>query len=195
MGQARDPLIGRDVLLGSLIGIGMTLLQQLAILVRSWVQDPRTLPLLPMTGEELGLLFGPRYTLGILADALIAAVCMGLFFLLLMLLLRILLRRSWLANVFFIVIATGGFSLASGSATGFPWITHAVISAGLALVLARIGLLSAIVGLWVSYMLRNSPLTTDIYAWYASAAGVILFILVLIWGYALRQTLKRGWTA
>jgi len=141
------------------------------------------------------LLVGPSHTLGVLTDSLIAAVCMGLFLLLLMLLLRIVLRRAWLTNVLFVVILTIGSKLTSEYSSAFPWATHAIISAGLALVLARLGLLPAMVSLWIHYLLRNSPLTMDVQAWYGSTTGVLLLLMVLFWGYALRQTLKRGWAA
>jgi predicted Ser/Thr protein kinase len=181
IGRVRDPLIGADILAGILVGVGIVLLQQASVLVRPWRELARSLPILPRFAYELGELTGTRFEFQTLIISLLAALWIGFVFLLVMLLLRVMLRVSWLAGLAFLVVATGLSAVVFETTTSFPWITHAIIAAGMGVTLVRVGLLPAIVGLLVTFLLTGVPMTSDFRAWYSgSAIFAMLTILILL---------------
>jgi len=94
-GGFRDPLVGRDVLAGCLLGAFSTALDRLAWLVPAWLGFP---PVQPQSGPQLQLL-GARTMLADLTQILIAGPYFWLSFLFVLVLLRGLLRKEWAAAV------------------------------------------------------------------------------------------------
>lgn len=180
LGRARDPLVGRDLLVGVLVGVGIVLLQQLNVLWPTWARVSRTLPLLPRFGYELGDLEGSRYQLHTLIGVIQAAVWLGLVFLMLMLLARVVLRIRLLSALGFLAVATAICVLAFETTSSVSWITNAIIAVGVAITLVHVGLLATIVGLLVSLLLTNVPMTSDIRCWYGGSAVFALLITIAL---------------
>ena len=88
-GKFRDPLVGRDILIGGLCGILLVLVVQLDVLLPARLGSLPPLPKLPATLYDLGAVLGLRYKLSILVTALMTSITLALVVLLLMLVLRV----------------------------------------------------------------------------------------------------------
>jgi hypothetical protein len=181
-GRIRDPLVGRDLLIGVLFGTGLGL----TISVRNWVPE-----LLTIRGYGLDWGFLSLESIRGLAPALgaIASIhgwdLFELFIGIMMLLvLRLILRKTWIAMIVFSVLVTVLFNPGMGHPA--PYLISMLIMMFLFwFVLFRFGLLSLMVGYSVSHLLRYMPLTFDLTSWYAYATLLTLFITVGVaaWGF------------
>ncbi len=185
IGRVRDPLVGADILAGVLVGVGIVLLQQASVLLRPWRELSPLLPILPRFSYDLGELAGSRFELETLVISLLAALWIGFVFLLLMLLLRMVLRISWLAGLAFLVVATGLSALVFETTTSIAWIAHAIVAAAMGVTLVRVGLLPAMVGLLVTFLLTGVPMTFDFRAWYSGSAIFGLLVILVLLGLGL----------
>jgi len=174
-GAVRDPLVGAHLLIGIAFGVAYTLLFWLG----SFLQLAG-----PMSTVLLNSVVGTPQMLEVFVRDLrnSMAIAMGVFFFLF--LLRALLRRQWLAAVVltlvFMAIAAAGNP--GFGAAGSPLIrgSIAAVQFGLAtFILVRFGVLPMVVGVFVSSILPNFPLTTDFSTWYA---GSTLFVLAVVLG-------------
>ena len=180
-GGLRDPLVASDVLIGCAIGGGWALVFFLRQAAGERAGE------LPMQ-LNLGVLLGLRH-LGsalLLQVALSVAASLLVFFLLLGL--RALLRRQWLAAAAFIAIflaarVLGSESLALDLALGV--ITLAIDVA----ILFRFGLFTYIAAAYVTNCLIMMPLTLDFSAWYVSTSMFVLALLAGIAAWAFRTAL------
>jgi serine/threonine-protein kinase len=175
-GGLKDPVVGGHVLVGTSLGIGYTLFFQ-----------ARSMLILEQGNLSVLAALGPGRAIGFAADVLgssaigIALVIFFLFFLL-----RVILRRTWLAAG--VVVALAGFGAAFAGGNQNPWtlgIFGAVqIGAGVA-ILVYYGVLPMVLMIFVSSVVPQSPLTTDLSAWYAGSMLTTLAIVLAIalWGF------------
>ena len=84
-GKFHDPLVGRDILIGSLCGILLVLVMQLDVLLPARLGSLPPLPKLPATLCDLGCVLGLRYKLSILVTAPMSSITLALVLPLLML--------------------------------------------------------------------------------------------------------------
>ncbi len=98
-GGFRDPLVGRDVLVGCLLGAFATLLFRLGWFVPSWLGKP---PAEPLSGPQLQFL-GARALIASISRNLGASLFLALAFLFVLFLMRVLLRKEWAAAVAFVL--------------------------------------------------------------------------------------------
>ncbi len=192
-GRFRDPLVGRDLLVGALIAPSAFALLILCHTVQVWIGEP---------GPRL--LEAPLYlTLGVqnfafrLFDMLRVAILVGMMALLFLVLLRALLRHQ--AAALWAVFAAFTAILALGWGRGrLSWVellAYASISV-LFCVTLRFGLLAAIVAMFLALLL-DSPMTTNPWAWYAQTTFLLcgLFAAVVGWGlYASLAGRSIGWS-
>lgn len=176
VGRGWDSQTGRDILLGTLLGVFWALLFRL---------DRWTTLSLGLTAREpirrvdffSNLLSPGRDVAGIL-DALCSAIYQGVFFLLIVALLRALSRRPRLAPVIAFALVAPLY-VPAGSHPAVSWIVLGVGGIGLGLwVLTRFGLLAVVTGLFLTQVLNRSPLTLDFGAWYADLSGLGLLTTV-----------------
>ena len=109
-------------------------------------------------------------------------LAMGMFFV--FFLLRVLLRRPWLAAIVFIALGALPATLASSG----PLIAGSagVVQFGLAIfILSRFGVLPMVVGIFVSTVLPAFPLTTNFATWYAGSTLFAFGSVVALTAYAL----------
>lgn len=172
LGCFRDPLVGRDLLVGVTAGIGIVLLRQLGVLLAQRFGLSTGWLVMPDADAELGSLVGFRYAVEVTGRALLQGIWMGLGLMLLMLLLRLALRNTWLAAVAFVVAGTVVVTLLSRSVQSLPWLTNGLILLVLTGVLSRVGLLAAIASLFVTVFLTSLPLTFEMRTWYAGLTGL-----------------------
>ena len=184
--RINDPVVGRDVLFGVVLGVAWLLLIGV---VDMWAgqENLRTNP------GPLELLAGLRSTIGVALSEIPYAVRNALFYFFLLFVLRVLLRRSWAAAVAFTLL----FSLL-GALDAHPLVsslTTAVYFGLAAVAVLQWGLLSLIVGVFVTGVLADVMATTQLSAWYFPYTLTVVGIPVALAAWAFyTATGKRSWT-
>jgi serine/threonine-protein kinase len=176
--RVRDPIVGRDMLIGCLLGVVVAL----------WVKGSMLLsesPFWPSTE----LLVGTREVIGMVIQVGIYAIRTGLFFFFLLFLLRVLLRNQWAAAIAFAAL----FAALDGLTSTSP-LLNATISFVYCIILAvavvRWGLTAVAVGMLVANLLINLPATADFSAWYAGTIVGVAVIPIAIAAWALYTSLS-----
>ena len=161
-GRFRDPLVGRDILIGAVAGIFLTIVIQLERLGPAWFGLP---PPLPASGSAQ-LLLGGRHALSELAGWQGRAVAIGLVLLLALILFNRLLRRRRLAAAATALVLTLTPALPSvaGGNPILALVAGGVWAMGAVFVLVRFGLLAMIVSQFVFQLTSLVPITFDLSA-------------------------------
>ncbi len=136
-GQWRDPLIGRHLLLGSLIGLGLALLTNLHRFVSGWRGEPPILPFTSMNGWT-----GIPSAVAVILDHVQGSALSALFLVVLLVLLRILLRGERAAAIGFVVLFGGGSLI--GSSDPLVDLAFVAVVATILLVATRLGLVALV---------------------------------------------------
>ena len=171
-GDYRDPLVGRDILLGAVIGVGMTLSGLLSNVVPRWIGRPSWLPINPGSIAIGGHLFFERF-----GSQLSAALFQAFIALFLLLLFVVVLRRERLALVALWLLLTILTTLISQANLMMIPFT-ALWAFLLVFALKRYGLLVAISAIFFSHLFVFYPMTTELTAWYAADFTIALVICV-----------------
>ncbi|MGD0617419.1 MAG: hypothetical protein ABSB67_07150, partial [Bryobacteraceae bacterium] len=181
-GDVRDALLGRDLLIGILVGLGYDLVFAVAMVFMQQRGAP------PEISVTLSALMGlPLLASGLCAHIIDSLGGAFLFFLLLFLL-RLLLRREWIAGLVF----TLGFALPRGFASGFPAImipAYALIYGLLVFVLLRFGLAAVLACLFVADIMPNMVFTANFGAWYGTPSLVFCLCVIGLAAWAFRTSL------
>jgi predicted Ser/Thr protein kinase len=186
-GRVRDPLVGRDVLIGIVGGSLFALLTDIAQLIPEWKGAPG----FPPRAFGLDMFVRPRLVVASLLFDQLNSAAIAMAMLLIILVLRLLLRRQWLAIAATLALIALPDALILGIS---PWIAIPVemLLIGIpALILVRFGLLSAIVTLYVGHRLQLMPLTDDFAHWTAGPTLVLLLLLAAVAVYGFRQSVGR----
>jgi serine/threonine-protein kinase len=182
-GKFRDPLVGRDLLVGGLCGLLLVLVMQLDVLLPARLGSPPPLPKLPATLHDLGAVLTLRYKLSILVTALMSGIPLALVLPLVMLMVRAVVRLAWPAAIVSWLLLAAIETLTVGKDASFPWLTS-LIAAGVALLLlVRLGLVAVMAMFFVCFMIMSSPITSDLQAWYAPASGFAVVLMAAMLGY------------
>ncbi|MFZ0417160.1 MAG: serine/threonine-protein kinase [Candidatus Sulfotelmatobacter sp.] len=176
-GQFRDPLVGRDILFGVMLGVLWVLLIQTGSAAMMHM------------GASPGLasteyLMGGREALGAWLLHIPASILGTLQFFFLLLGLKFVLRKDWLAALAFVAI----FALAQGLTSSYlavalpMWILVYAIAV---LIVYRFGLIPLAGAIFTVDMLSNVPFTPDFSAWYMSTFALTLLSVVALagWGF------------
>ena len=171
-GRFADPLVGRNILVGAVFGAWIALLPRLDFLLARWLDLPVRETW--RARDPYAALLGGRQALAGVIDLLRDAVYQGLFFLLLIALLRALLRKPMLGSaaatllIAALYVPRGSHPLVSWPVLGLGGVAVAVW------VLTRFGLMPLVTASFVSGLLFGFPF--DFSAWYGDislfAAGV-----------------------
>jgi serine/threonine-protein kinase len=183
-GQFRDPLVGRDVLVGLIFGATIGLMGALDYALPGWLGKPSPTP----GYSSIIYLNGLRLGVGDLLAMLPGEFMQALFLFFLFFLLRLVLRKEWLAGLGFLVI----FSVMNGLRGDYPaiqMILTAVTCLALLLTLTRFGLAALTAGLFSATVLENTPLTVHLDAWYGGPTWICLVLLLALGFYAFRISL------
>jgi serine/threonine-protein kinase len=177
-GKWRDPMIGRDVLIGLIGGALHAVLAayspKLAVLAKGQ-------PAEPFTGR-LELLGIPAAGVAGFFDSVMRGMVFGLVLMTMLMVLTIILRRRWLAILAFYSIAFTAFLFASTELWLVP--LFGAMAAIYTVVVTRYGLLAtaAMQTAFFSFYLAPYP---DAFAWY-TARGLVTPVLVLalaVWAF------------
>jgi hypothetical protein len=176
-GRFRDPQVGAHVLVGVLVGIGLSLVfeTETFIGVRVGGQGGRT----PLLDSLLGARDLSAYLIRVSQFALDSA----LVFLFLFFVLRVLLRRDWLAAAVFTLIGTATWLAGPIPAIDLPFgVIYMVL---VILVLLRFGLLALIAARMAQLFQGASALTLDPSRWYFGYSLVVLLLVAALaaWGF------------
>lgn len=183
-GAVLDPLVGRDLLLGTVAGLAM------AAATRAWSLVPGALGLPPPPPD----LFVDGTTLTALRHAgggrlfvnAFSGVLYALVFLFILVLLRVVTRSQWVAAPLWCLLLASPFR--SGDPT-LIWLEGAFRAVTFYLLLTRAGLLALASALFVMFVIFEVPLTLEVSAWYASRAGPVVLVFAALLAYAFHTSL------
>lgn len=175
-GKIRDPLVGRDVLIGMTYGVLLGAFESvdniLLPLFGGLPPQPGALSMESLlgVGPALGSVFAYTW--------IYVLYSLGIFFLLF--LLRFLVKKDWIAAI--VIVFLGAITNTGGDYFWVTFLALAVIWLSIYLVLRRFGLLALVVGLVVQNMLVVFPMTSHLSRWYASGAiaGVMIIIAIAL---------------
>jgi hypothetical protein len=180
-GRLTDPLVGRDVLFGAAAGTAVSLTACAQDIVGRWSTGLPPTPNLGLAGPLSGVAVSVSWLLLILYDSIFSAL--AVFFL--VFLIRLVLRKDWLAAGAWAAISIAQNTLASPN----PWTTAlfaTLVVSALMVVLFRFGIVSFGVATFFLTALLEFPLTGHVTAWYGTGSIVVLVALVGIAGYGFR---------
>lgn len=192
-GGWRDPLVGRDILIGALFGVVTILHIYLCYWMLKWLGGARFKPMLNPSSQLLGINHFPQSFFSQLGQSLEVSF----FYLFLLLLLSIALRRNRVAAVAAWLIYSCALALLIAATGPLGWLL-AAMSAGLqVIVLHRYGLLSMLCAQFFYHIFIFYPVTSELNAWYAGSFVLILVISLALLLYAFyvslgNQKLFRG---
>ncbi len=178
-GSFRDPLVGRDVLAGCLLTTVSVVVARVGWFIPLWLGSP---PVQPYVGPERQLL-GARALISVVPVALIGAILVGLAYLFILFLLRVLLRKEWAAMIVFVLLFALLDALLGGSTV--LAVRGLLLYSLTVFLLVRFGVLALIASEFFGAFLAGFPLTTDVSAWYAGIgfAGILLMAAMAFYAF------------
>jgi serine/threonine-protein kinase len=176
-GRWRDPLIGRDVLYGVVLGL---LFCDLYCIRFYWVAKLGG----PLSSPADSYLGSARIAFSTWLGQIPGSISSTLVLFLLLFFFRVLLRKSWLAAAAFALLFTAMKSVASDYPS-VEWPMQAVLYILLAAGALRFGLVSLMVALYTGDMALNIPTTLNTSVWYFSSASLALATIaaLAVWGF------------
>jgi hypothetical protein len=177
-GRLRDPRVGRDTLVGVAIGVGVAMLQVLrSIVIPALGYDAPS----PVHAQRVDAVAGFGQLAAGWLTAAVNAVQTPLVLLLIIVLLRLLLRRPWVAMVPTVLVLALPF-LAEVGTTNTPLVVVFPLLAGAVLtwVVMRRGLLTFAVAWFVISVLLEVPIMPDPSHWAAAPGNWTLAALALL---------------
>jgi Protein kinase domain len=174
-GDFRDPLVGRDILVGGLLGLCKAAADYLTVLVPRW----SGVAVSPLTGGNTEAFSGVGgravQFLHLFAEPVFLAILLSF----LLLLLLIVLRKKWLAMAaMWLIIFLTDVDFVRGH-QWIVWLSLLLTATFITLAAARFGLLALYSLLLFSHLASGFPMTSDFSSWYA---GSTLFIFVFLMG-------------
>jgi serine/threonine-protein kinase len=176
-GQVRDPLVGRDILFGVMLGVVWILIFQL-----------RSIPVMRIGGVPFlgstAYLVGGRTALGAWMREVPSSILGTLQFFFLLFGLKFLLRKDWLAAIAFVAL----FALPRGLEDSHPAIelpTLVLVYSIAVLIVLRFGLIPLAVAIFTVDMISNLPFSGDLSAWFMTNSWLAVFSVVALaaWGF------------
>jgi len=182
-GDVRDPLVGRDVLVGLAFGTVAGLMTTLhELVIQRFGNMPsiavQPLSLLGVTGAVAGFL-------SLIPDC----VLLALVWFVLIFVLRVVLRRDWLAAAAFVLIYMALNWLATPASPALAALFGAVQTALLVFVMVRFGLVALIASAFAFDLLLIFPITADFSVWYAGASLFAVLSVAAMAAFAFHSSL------
>jgi serine/threonine-protein kinase len=174
-GRFQDPLVGRDLLIGVLLGVFMTLMLQLGVVLPTLFGRPSPLPLLTWPTAFTNV---PYQLLLPLASAVKDAL--QWFFVLFLLVLFV--RNEWLAFPLNVALVLLYYLIQEPEVHVFWAAFMGVTVTTSTFVVLRFGLLAQAIGLYFCYFLYQNPLGLDWTVWYGWQSLAYLLWPVLVAG-------------
>lgn len=180
-GNWRDPVVGRDILLGVALGVVWILVFQI-----------RYIPEMHM-GAAPGMgstdtLMGGRVALGAWLRQWPQSIQTTLVFFLVLLGLKVLLRKEWIAALVFVAI----FAVPRGLSSSYMTIelpTEIIVYAIALLIVIRFGLVPLACAIFTIDMTVGIPFSADFSAWYMPASIMALLSVLILTGWGFYHSL------
>ncbi len=182
-GRFRDGIVGRDILVGAAVSCAWRIMFDIN---RLW--SPNQVPNLSSVDSLISL----RAAISEVVENVPQTIAVTLIMFVSIFLLRLLLRRDWLAGAAF-----AGLFLAAAAFAGSSWrdlLFTAVVYGSMALVTIRFGLLSLAALLVMDGLIGDMPASFDSSAWYYPTfiAYMLLGMAIVLWSF--RQSMRRDKT-
>jgi len=190
-GRFSDPLIARDLLIGSAFGVTIGIAVFLGPWVNSYFGTLSPSPDLPDTSSLLGL----RFQAGNLLRWSGTALQSGLGFFIMLLMARLVLRKDWLAliAVFILGILENIQSLTEFNLSFMIGVfLMAFVWCLIVFLMLRFGMVAGIAGFFTANFLLGSTLTMDLSSWYAGGTIFAVSVVTLIAGYGFLISVEKG---
>jgi serine/threonine-protein kinase len=176
-GSWRDPVVGRDVLLGVALGLVWILVFQIRYI------PMMHLGAVPAIGSTEALM-GGRVALGAWVRQWPQSIQTTLVFFLVFFGLKVILRKEWIAAIVFIAI----FSLPRGLSGSYKMIAlpaEILVYAIALLIVIRFGLVPLACAIFTIDMMVGVPFSADFSAWYMTTSILALLSVLVIagWGF------------
>jgi hypothetical protein len=178
-GGFRDPLVGRDILIGTVFGAGMMLITILAFVGSRWIGRPPELILNP--GSTI---IGAHHLVLRFTGQISAGLFNSFIPLFLLLLFVVILRRGRLAfGALWLLLTLVITLLTQVDVRMMPLTGLAALLA--VLVLYRYGLLALVSAMFFFHLWVFFPITTELTAWYAFdfVIGLVICIALAVYGF------------
>jgi len=182
-GRFKDPLVGRDLLLGAAFAMAMVLFDDIMYFSPNWIGlqvQYQTPPLDVLLGGRLAIMQLLAWQ-GTIWIAMISLLTIVIF--------RVLLRRTWAAFILTLLVISVWTAFATGAtgiqAGGIQFVFALLFWAVYLMLLMRFGLLAAIVALYVHAPLAHGATTGNLGAWYSefTIGAVLLVLAVAVYGF------------
>ncbi len=174
---ARDPLVGRDILFGVLLGVVWILIYQI-----------RSIPMMRMGAApylfSTEALMGGREALGGWLRQWPVSIQTTLAFFFLLFGLKVLLRREWIAGIVLVAI----FALPRGLSSTYMAVeipAQILVYAIAVIIVLRFGFVPLACAVFTINLAANIPLSADLSAWYMPTSILALLSVVALagWGF------------
>ena len=169
-GRWKDPLAGRDVMIGLLVGLGFDLF------ISATNAMEMRLGAAPRGRARLDALLGFSQALVVVLDRIEIGLWVSILFFLLFFLFRLILRKEWLAGAAFVLffVVLNGFS---GPYLFLEIPTTMIVYGVLVLMLLRFGLLALVTTVFIIDLMPELIFTYNFSAWYG--AGSLMMVLIV----------------
>ncbi len=186
-GRWRDPLVGRDVLFGVILGVFVCDIYGLRYHLEGHFGGPPA-------SADTGYFGGGRLAIGAWLNHVPDSISFTLLVFLLLFLFRVSLRKAWLGAAAFILLFTALRSLSSNYPL-IEWPLEAALYTGIALGALRFGLVALTAALFTADMTLNIPVTFNPSAWYFtdSALALATVAALAIWGFYIALAGQAPW--
>jgi hypothetical protein len=176
-GRLKDSRVGREILLGCVIGAAQILIELAQALVPPLLGRPT--PRLLFGGSNF-MLSGSWHVAGELANSTFNPIQSALFICLLFVALRFALRRTWAAAVSTVLLLMIGSDGGAAVNNGFGLITVFYVLQFTLIVVAlfRFGLLVTTIALMVDSIITNVPIPAHLSDWSAAPADWTIALLI-----------------
>jgi hypothetical protein len=175
-GSVRDPLVGRDVLIGVAWGLGSAIALAGMVFLSQYLKNAP-----PGPGfAGVILLTSPNYVVAAFLQNVVNALMNGVLLSLLFVMLRRLLRGTVLATIGTAALLAV-LIIGQGGGIGDGW--YSIVATGaysliMVLPLVRFGVLPFTVSFWAQNVVQSNVLTTDLGAWYAPPTWIVGALLI-----------------
>jgi predicted Ser/Thr protein kinase len=180
-GGVRDPLVGRDVLIGVALGVVWGLIYSAGILVE--MKDGG-----PAYATQLPILLGARQSLGAIFGIIPGSFIQLFVTFFFLFVLRLVLRKQWLAAIAFLGLYTL-LQIAGSASLAIDTVLNLAVSWTIYFAMTRFGFVTFVTALYVFTLLLFMPVTIDPGAWYAGASGLTLLAVVGLGAYGMHAAL------
>jgi hypothetical protein len=163
-GNWKDPQVGRDILLGTVLGVYVVVLGRVDLPLRNAAGFPVLPPLVPNLTE----LQGAWQVIATVSQLVFGAMFNSLWILFGLVALNLIVRRSWVSAIvmgLFLLVTSAG-NIAELPPIWLSTLFAAATVAAMVFVMFRFGLLASIVFFFVQFALSTSVATLDASLWF-----------------------------